>query len=313
VVDFKDYYKVLGVPKGSSEKDIKAAFRKLARKHHPDVNAGDAKAEAKFKEINEAYEVLSDPDKRKRYDTLGADWQSYQRAPGPGTAAWPGGGGVHVEFDQDVGGFSDFFKTFFGGAARAGGARPGAGTRIEDLFGGARAAAGSDVEGQVEITLEEVLKGTKRRLRLETGQGSREVEVRVPAGIREGSRLRVAGEGESGRDGGPKGDLYLRVSIPPHPQFERRGDDLHTTVRVRLSLAVLGGEMTVPTLEGEVSVKVPEGTQPGQTFRLRGQGLPELGKAGHRGDLLATVTVELPKKLTPRQKELFDELRALEG
>lgn len=296
------------MPKTATEKEIKAAYRKLARQFHPDMNQGDKKAEARFKEVGEAYEVLSDASKRKRYDQLGANWKDYERAArsgGGGAGArpgggFPGGGNVRVEFGEEFGGFSDFFKTFFGGGGPGGG--------FGDVFGGGGPSGGSDLESGLEVTLEEVLKGTKRTLRL-GGRGGREVEVKVPAGVRDGSRLRVAGEGGEGRRGGAKGDLYLRVAIRPHPSFERRGDDLATTVKVPVSTAVLGGEMTVPTLDGSLSVKVPPGTAVGQTFRLRGQGLPELGKPAERGDLLATMAVELPKKLSTRQKELFEELR----
>lgn len=294
------------MPKSATEKEIKAAYRKLARQFHPDMNQGDKKAEARFKEVGEAYEVLSDGDKRARYDQLGANWQQYERAAqgrggGAGPGVWPGGGNVRVEFGDELGGFSDFFKTFFGGGGGAG---------FGDVFGGGGGgpSAGSDVEATLEVTLEEVLKGTKRTLRL-GGSNAREVEVKVPPGVRDGSRLRVAGEGGEGRRGGGKGDLYLRVVIRPHPSFERKGDDLATTAKVPLSTAVLGGEMKVTTLDGSLSVKVPPGTAVGQTFRLRGQGLPELGKPHARGDLLATLAVDIPKKLSARQKELFDELR----
>jgi DnaJ-class molecular chaperone len=302
-MEYRDYYKVLGVPKTATEKEIKTAYRKLARQYHPDMNPGDKRAEARFKEIGEAYEVLSDPGKRKRYDELGANWQVYERAARGGAGAgWPGGfspgaGNVRVEFGEEFSGFSDFFKTFFGGGFSGGG--------FGDVFGGG-ASPGQDVESILEVSLEEVLKGTKRTLRL----SGREVEVKVPPGVREGSRLRVAGEGGAGRRGGPKGDLYLRVEVRPHFLFERRGDDLATTVKVPLTTAVLGGEMTVPTLDGgRLSVKVPPGTAAGQTFRLRGQGLPELGRHEKRGDLFATAAVELPKRLSGRQKELFEELQ----
>ena len=296
------------MPKTATAKEIKAAYRKLARQFHPDMNQGDKKAEARFKEVGEAYEVLSDGDKKSRYDQLGANWQDYERAAragGGGARAWPGGGfpaggNVHVDFGEELGGFSDFFKTFFGGG--------GAGGGFGDAFGGGGPSAGSDVESTVEVTLEEVLKGTKRTLRL-GGRGGREVEVKVPPGVRDGSRLRVAGEGGEGRRGGGKGDLYLRVVIRPHPSFERKGDDLATTVKVPVTTAVLGGEMKVPTLDGSLAVKVPEATAVGQTFRLRGQGLPELGKPQERGDLLATLAVDIPRNLSARQKELFDELR----
>jgi curved DNA-binding protein len=302
-MEYKDYYRVLGVAKTATEKEIKAAYRKLARKHHPDVNPGNKGAEAKFKEINEAYEVLGDKEKRKRYDELGANWEAYGRAAGPrGARGWPGGG-VRVEFEDlgGGGGFSDFFRTFFGGGGGFGGfgGFPG-GERGEEVLPGA------DAEGDVELTLGEVLKGTTREVSVRGSK--RRVEVKIPPGVREGSRVRVAGEGGKG-SGGRRGDLYLRVRIAPDPTFERKGDDLQTTVRVPLTSAVLGGEAQVRTLEGPVGIKIPPGTPVGQTFRLRGHGLPKLGSRGERGDLLATLQVELPRTLSARQRELFEELR----
>jgi len=310
-MDYKDYYKTLGVAKNASAKEIKAAFRKLARKHHPDVNPGNKDAEARFKEINEAYEVLGDPEKRKRYDELGANWDAFGGARGRRGAAggWPGG--VRVEYEDlggggGAGGFSDFFRTFFGGFGGPGGGFAGRG------FGGGEPDEGPfsqvpspDAEGDVELTLAEVLKGTTREVRV--GDGRRRVEVRIPPGVREGSRVRVAGEGGRGR--GKPGDLYLRVRIAPDPAFERRGDDLATTVHVPLTAAVLGGEAQVPTLDGSVGIKIPPETPNGQVFRLRGHGLPKQGEKGRRGDLLATLAVDLPRHLTPRQKELFEELK----
>ncbi len=295
-MEYKDYYKVLGVPKGASEKEIKAAYRKLARKFHPDVNSGNKDAEARFKEIGEAYDVLSDKDKRKRYDTLGENWQAFGQRGAPG---WPGAGGRGVRIDLEdlggAGGFSEFFRTFFGG----GGAGHGGGFAADEI-------PASDAEAEVDLTLGEVLRGTTREVQL---QGSRRrVEVRIPAGVREGSRVRVAGEGGRGA-GGRKGDLYLRVRVAPDPAFERRGDDLATTVRVPLTAAVLGGEAQVPTLDGTIGIKIPAGTPAGQVFRLRGHGLPRLGEKDARGDLLATLAVELPRSLTSEQKELFEGLR----
>jgi curved DNA-binding protein len=292
-MQYKDYYKILGVAKNASEKEIKAAYRKLARKHHPDVNPGNKEAEARFKEINEAYEVLGDKDKRKRYDELGANWDAFGRG-GPRGQPWPGGG-TRIDFEDlgGAGGFSEFFRTFFGGSGGFGGA--------EDVF-----PPVSDAEGEVELTLAEVLRGTTREV---TMAGSRRrVEVKIPPGVREGSRVRVAGEGGKGA-GGRRGDLYLRVRIAPDPTFERKGDDLQTTVRVPLTSAILGGEAQVPTLDGLVGIKIPGGTPAGQVFRLRGHGLPRLGSRGERGDLLATLAVDLPRTLTARQKELFEELR----
>ena len=302
MVDYKDYYRILGVPKTATEKEIKAAFRKLARKHHPDVNKGDARAEAKFKEINEANEVLSDPEKRKRYDHLGPDWASYGRT---ARGARPGrGGGARVEYGgEDVGGFSDFFKTIFGGA---GGQEGG----FEEMFGRGAAPAAQDLETTVELKLDEVLRGATRTIQIGEGADARKVEVRIPPGVRDGSRVRAAGEG-GGRSGGPRGHLYLRVKVLPHPAFERKGDDLAVSVTVPLTTGVLGGEVTVPTLDGPLGIKVPPGSRPGRVFRLRNHGLPKL-EGGGRGDILATLVVDLPDPdLTPRERELFEELRKL--
>jgi curved DNA-binding protein len=295
-MEYKDYYKILGVAKNASEKEIKGAYRKLARKHHPDVNPGNREAEARFKEINEAYEVLGDKEKRKRYDALGANWEAYGRGAGPGQP-WPGG--VRVEYEDlgGAGGFSDFFRTFFGGGLGGFGGFGGG----EEAF-----APASDAEGEVELTLAEVFRGTTREVAV--GGSKRRVEVKIPPGVREGSRVRVAGEGGKGA-GGRRGDLYLRVRIAPDPMFERKGDDLQTTVHVPLTSAVLGGEAQVRTLEGPVGIKIPAGTPVGQVFRLRGHGLPKLGARGERGDMLATLAVDLPRRLTDRQKELFEELR----
>jgi curved DNA-binding protein len=312
-MEYKDYYKILGVPRDASEKDIKAAFRKLARKHHPDMNKGDAKAEARFKEINEANAVLSDPEKRRQYDALGPDWEGFR--PGAGAGARPGGGRVHVDFGgQDVSGFSDFFRTIFGGGFGGGRAAGGGfeGVDVEEMFG--RAArrgppVGEDVEGEVELTLDEVLRGTTRSVRVGDGRGARTVEVKIPPGVREGSRVRAAGEGAG--DGKERGDLYLRVHIAPHPFLERKGDDLQTSVTVPLTTAVLGGEVEVPTLEGPVGIKVPPGSRPGRILRLRGKGLPRLEAREQRGDLMALIGVDLPQSLSAREREIFEELRRL--
>jgi DnaJ-class molecular chaperone len=222
---------------------------------------------------------------------------------------WPGGAGrgrVHVSgSEEDLGGFSEFFRTFFGGGA--------GGTGFEEIFGRAsRQAPGADVEYGVDLSLEEVLKGATRTLEIGDEGGSRHrVEVRIPAGVQEGSRVRVAGEGGTGAGGGARGDLYLRVRILTHPTFERKGDDLHTTVKVPFTMAVLGGEASVPTLEGPVGIKIPAGTPVGRVFRLRGKGLPRLESGGGRGDLMASLGVELPKDLSRREREIFEELRRL--
>jgi curved DNA-binding protein len=314
-MEYKDYYKILGLPKTATPKEIKAAYRKLARKYHPDVNKGDAKAEARFKEINEANEVLSDPAKRQRYDTLGSDWQSYRPPPGAGR---PGAGGGRVIFeDQDLGGFSEFFRTIFGGGGGGfggGGAAGGpAGGGFEDLFGRARQqrpARGADVEGTVDLTLEEVLRGTTRTVSLDDESGTpRKIDVKIPPGVAEGTRVRAAGEGAGAS--GARGDLYLRVRVLPHPSFERAGADLKTTVTVPLTTAVLGGETMVPTLDGPVGIKVPAGSRPGRTFRLRGHGLPRMEPGGARGDLLAALGVDLPETVSGREREIFEELKRL--
>jgi curved DNA-binding protein len=337
-LEFKDYYQTLGVSKTASDKEIKQAYRKLARKFHPDVNPGDKAAEARFKEINEANEVLADPDKRKKYDELGANWRMYEQAQAAG--GWPGGGAGPGSPFGDMGGqggtwtinmggpggyrtmteeemqdlfgdqdpFSDFFKTFFGGGA--GGARDTGRARTGRA---ARSLKGRDIEHPVDLTLEEAFHGATRRISIkQQGGHARSVDVRIPPGVRDGSRVRAAGEGEGGSNGGPAGDLYLRVQTRPHPVFERKGDDLHTTVTVPLTIAVLGGEAQVPTINGSVRLKIPETTQSGQVFRLKGHGMPVVGKPDTRGDLYATVDVQLPRSLTQEQREAYEKLARLE-
>ena len=251
-MDFKDYYATLGVAKTATDKELKQAYRKLARKFHPDVNPGDKAAEARFKEINEAYEVLGDAEKRRKYDELGANWRAYEQSAGHGGPPpgfeqfWqPGAAGsyrtVSPEEMQDLFGdenpFSDFFKTFFGGGGQTRHAG-GRGAR-------ARARAGSDVEHPIELTLEEAFQGTTRRLSLKQAGHARTIDVRIPAGVRDQARVRVSGEGQPGAMGGKSGDLYLRIQLKPHPQFTRDGDDLSTRVTVPLTTAVLGGEANV--------------------------------------------------------------------
>jgi curved DNA-binding protein len=323
-MDFKDYYSTLGVAKTATEKEIKQAFRKLARTHHPDVNPGDKSAEAKFKELNEAYEVLGDPAKRKKYDELGANWRMYEQA-GAGAGAAPGAGGWNVNFGGGGGGrggfrtmtedemremfgdadpFSDFFHTFFGGGGPMGGAEQG--RRASH----ARARQGRDVEHELELGLEDAYHGATRRLAMTHNGQSRTVDVRIPPGVGEGSRVRVGGEGEQGSGGALSGDLYLRIRLSPHPRFERKGADLYTRVSVPLTTAVLGGEAEVTTLAGKpLRLKIPPATQNGQVFRLKGHGMPLVGKAGTYGDLFATVDIELPRSLTPEQRAQFEALQ----
>jgi curved DNA-binding protein len=312
-MEYKDYYKILGVDKGASDKEIKKAFRKLARQHHPDVNPGDPKAEERFKEINEAYEVLSDTDKRSKYDQLGADWQRWQRSGTPGDFDWNRwttgrpGERVHVRYGtpedlHDIFGdsspFSDFFSQIFGGTG--GGRAPGAGGYQYQV----QPQRGQDYEQAVEITLQEAYHGTTRMLQ----KDGQRLEIQIPAGAKTGTRVRISGEGGSGAAGGPSGDLYLRVTVIPDPRFERRADDLHTTVHADLYTMVLGGEVSVPTLTGRVALTIPAGTQNGRTFRLRGKGMPRLRNPEQHGDLYAKVEVQLPTRLTARQRELFEEL-----
>jgi curved DNA-binding protein len=332
-MDFKDYYATLGLTKTATDKEIKQAFRKLARKHHPDVNPNDKAAEARFKELNEANEVLSDPDKRRKYDELGANWRAYEHAPpgaqgfpggfpggfggfrGPGAGSYTSAGGgqyrtVTPEEMEELlgggGGFSDFFTTFFG----AGGGRPGGGEEKRGRRG--RSRQGADLEHPVQLTLDEAYHGALRRISLKHEGHTRAIDVRIPAGIRDGARVRVTGEGEPGGSGGRAGDLYLRVQVLPHDRFERQGEDLTTRVEVPLTTAVLGGEAAVVTLAGSrVRLKVPPTTQHGQKFRLRGQGMPVPGKADERGDLYVVADVQLPRSLTPAQRAHFEALAEL--
>jgi DnaJ-class molecular chaperone len=326
-MDFKDYYATLGVAKTATDKEIKQAYRKLARKHHPDVNPGDKASEARFKEINEAYEVLGDPEKRKKYDELGANWRMYeqaQQASGPGFgqpgAGWsvnvggPGGFRTMTQeeaeemFGGEEGVFSDFFRTFFGGGeAEVGGTRRRRATRQ-------RQHAGEDIEQQVQLTLDDAFHGSTRRVSIKRDGHTRTVDVRIPAGVKDGSRVRIPGEGVSGSGGRPAGDLYLRVRLLPHARFDRKGQDLYVKVPVPVPTAVLGGEATVSTIDGRaLRLKIPETTQHGQVLRLRGHGMPAIGKPDERGDLYATIEVQLPRSLTPDQRKHYEALSRLES
>jgi curved DNA-binding protein len=330
-MDFKDYYATLGVAKTATDKELKQAYRKLARKHHPDVNPGDKSAETRFKEINEAYEVLGDPAKRKKYDELGANWRQYEQAGagagfdprqaggaynvyGGGPGAQGGGFRTMTEDEMrdlfgDANPFSDFFQTFFGGAAGPGGDEPGRRTRGAR----SRARAGRDAEQELDLGLEDAYHGTMRRLSISHDGQARTVDVRIPAGVGDGSRVRVSGEGEQGGGGAPAGDLYLRIRLAPHPTFERKGKDLYTRVRIPVTTAVLGGEAEVPTLGGKpLRLKIPPLTQSGQVFRLKGHGMPTAGKPDQHGDLYATVDVQLPRELTPEQRTHYEALKKLE-
>ena len=300
-MEYRDYYKTLGVTRQASDEELKRAYRRLARRYHPDVNPGDPQADARFKEINEAYQVLSDPDKRKRYDRFGSNWrqtgsfeEAFRRA-GAARGAAPGGfGGA---------GFSDFFESLFGGMG-FGGQRPGP-------------PPNADVEDRLDITLREVAEGGRRSLMLRTphadGQVRQErIDVTIPKGVRDGQRLRVTGKG-SIRPGGTRGDLYLRVAVAPDSRFERQEADLHTTATIGLSEAMLGANVNVSTLGGStLTVRVPPETRDGARLRLRGQGLPKAG-SNQLGDMLVRIRVQFPQDLSHREQALFRELAELRG
>jgi len=309
-VEYKDYYKILGVPKDAKKEDVTKAYRRLARQHHPDLNKG-ADAERRFKEINEAYQVLSDPEKRQRYDHLGPNWERFAQGQGA-----PGGaGGFQWVFTgqpgEAAGDFSDFFRMVFGDAA---GFRAGT---VDDVMrrsrgngrARARAQAGEDFESEVEVTLPEAYRGTERSIELRREDGTtKRLDVKIPAGVRDGQRIRLAGQGAPGSGGGPAGDLYLRVQVQPHPFFRREGDDIHVELPVALHEALLGAEVTVPTLKARVSLRIPPETQNGRVIRLAGQGLPRAG--GGQGDMFVSVKVVLPQKLNDLERDAVQKIAA---
>lgn len=352
-VQFKDYYQSLGVPRDADDKAVRSAFRKLARQHHPDINPGDPAAEERFKEINEAFEVLSDAEKRKMYDRYGEDWQRYrdagftgdEPANRPGArptdfGSWFAGqgngngdrGSYRVDLGNgDDGNFSDFFHTLFGAARSRAGRGPAAPSRP-------RRRRGEDLEVAVEVSFEEAFHGARRSFDIQTqetcptcggtglireamcptcdGSGvvprRKTIEVRIPPGVATGSRVRVAGQGGRGIEGGANGDVYLRITVARDDRFEREGDDLRTEIDVPLYSALLGGEATVPTPTGQVLLTIPPETQPGRVFRLRKQGMPKLRSSdGERGDLLVRTRISLPTGLSDRERALVAELRDL--
>lgn len=349
-VEFKDYYDTLGISRTANESEIKAAFRKLARKHHPDVNPGDASAEERFKEVNEAYEVLADADKRKLYDRYGEEWQRYKEAGYTGDEPQHAGAGRRTSnedfgtwFTGNSGGFSradfgssgdhsDFFETLFGSF---GGNRRGTDTYTRPT---PRPRRGQDIDAEVEVTFDEAFRGTTRRFDVQAeevcptcggtglvrnaicptcdGAGYipriKTIEVKIPPGVTNGSRIRVAGQGGAGEAGGPNGDVYLIVKLADDKRFSREGDNLRTDVDIPMLTALLGGKAEVVTPTGRVELTIPAETQQGRVFRLRGQGMPKLkSKSGERGDLLARANVVLPTNLTDREKTLLEELRTL--
>ncbi|OAI42783.1 molecular chaperone DnaJ [Verrucomicrobia bacterium SCGC AG-212-E04] len=316
--DFKDYYTTLGVSKTATDAEIKSAFRKLARKYHPDVAKDKKTAEEKFKEINEANEVLSDPVKRKKYDELGANWQDgggFQPPPGWQAGARRRADGTPAqEFHFEGTGFSDFFEQFFGGGGRRNYGFP---SGDDDFSGGADASRprrGSDIEGDILVTLDEAMHGTMRPISLQTVDprtGKVETHsftVRIPAGATDGRRIRVPGKGADGTGGGAAGDLYLRVRLAAHPDFRPRGADLYYDLDLSPWEAVLGEQVIVPGLTGAIKVRIPPGTANGQQLRVRAQGLP-IGKTGERGDLYVVSNIQIPTELTDAERTLWEKLK----
>lgn len=306
---FIDYYKVLGVDKNADAKAIKKAYRKLARQYHPDVNPGDQEAEQKFKQINEAHAVLSDPDKRKKYDKYGENWehadafekagggQQYSRSQSWGRQGDPGGGRwEEFTYSGDAGDFSDFFRDFFGGGRSTGG----------DPFGGGfrQSMKGQDFNASLQLPLTEILEDKKHVLNV----NGNKIRITIPAGIEDGQTIRIKGQGGPSPDGGPRGDLYITFQIENNTNFQRDGSHLIQTVHLDLYQAVLGTEMLINTLDGKVKIKIPAGTQPGETIRLKGKGLPVYKQKGQSGDLLLKTQVNIPRNLSAKEKELFTEL-----
>ena len=319
-VEFKDYYKTLGVSREASADDIRKAFRKLAREYHPDVAKEKKTAEEKFKEINEAYEVLGDPEKRKKYDTLGANWNrqppsGFQQGRGFGGSA----GQESYEFHFGGTGFSDFFEQFFGGGRAQGGVdldemlgTQGGTPRGRKTYSSTAPARGNDVEGDILVSLGEAFEGAVRtvslqKLNRQTGLAETQTfRVRIPVGVQEGQIIRIPGKGEEGHNGGPAGDLYLRVRFAQHPDFKVSGASLYYALDLAPWEAVLGTHVTIPALDGPVTVKVPPGANSGQQLRVRGKGLPNA--RGERGDLYATIQVQTPTGISPEEHQLWEEL-----
>lgn len=317
-VQYKDYYDILGVPRTASDEEIKKSFRKLARQYHPDVAKDKKKAEEKFKEINEAYEVLGDPAKRKKYNELGANWKSgADFRPPPGWEGFGGGqtfrggragaGAQEYEFHFGGTGFSDFFEELFGSRMRGG---PGGFGRTADFDEDESAERGRDIEGDILVTLEEAMRGAVRTVNVRH-QAGRSIktethQVKIPPGVTEGQKLRVAGRGEAGSGGGAAGDLYLRVRLAKHPDFEVEDHNLIYEAELAPWEAVLGANLSVPALDGRVNIKIPAGTQNGQKLRVRGRGLPS--RNGARGDLIIVARIAVPAKLTEAEKKLWEQL-----
>ncbi len=305
---FKDYYRILGVARDASADDVRKAFRKLARQYHPDTAGDKAGAEEKFKEINEAHEVLGDPEKRKKYDRLGAGWDEVGEHP-PSPEGTPG-----QEFHFGGTGFSDFFERYFGGGSRYGFPRDWEEMAQSTAAEAGRPRRGHDVEGDILVTLDEAMHGTQRPISLQTinrqtgGAETHSFQVRIPPGATDGRRIRVPGQGEPGRNGGAAGDLYLRVRHAAHPDFTTRGADLLHDLDVAPWEAVLGADVVVPTLDGSIRLKIPPASANGRTLRVRGRGLPK-AKTSERGDLLVTLRVVLPAQVDDAERAHWEKLR----
>jgi curved DNA-binding protein len=307
-MDYKDYYKILGVAKDASQAEIKKQYRKQAVKYHPDKNQGNKQAEEKFKEMGEAYEVLGNPEKRKKYDRLGSNWKQYEQsgagAGGADFSQWAqqGKGRQYSRTSQsdDFEGsdFSDFFKSFFGGGFSGSGR-----TRdFQDI-----PSEGQDYEAALTISLEEAYRGVERTLSV----NEEKIRITIPPGVRDGQILRVKGKGAKGRRGGSSGHLYLHVSIEPDSRFEREGDDIYSNIQVPLYKAVLGGDVTIPTLKGNVSIKIPQETQQGKVLRLKGMGMPVYLKKGESGSMFVTIQIDIPENLSKEEIDLFRKLAAM--
>jgi len=315
-MEYKDYYQTLGVSKDAKQDEIKKAYRKLARQYHPDVNPDDPNAEEKFKDINEAYQVLSDDEKRQKYDRFGSQWKQYQQRGGRAedfdwsqwaTQGQPGGTSYRTVSQEELeqmfggglGGFSDFFETLFGGTGGFRSTRRTANRPGRQDYRGSR-----DLEHPVEISLEEAFNGTTRLLTFEDGH---RIEAKIPPGVKAGSKVRLSGQGAGGPRG--SGDLYLKVRVHPNARYQRKGDDLYMDQPVDFFTALLGGEVRVSTIDKTVKLTIPSGSDSGKTFRLKGLGMPKLGHHEQRGDLYATLQIQVPKHLTEDQKEKFKALQ----
>ncbi len=313
-MQYKDYYSVLGVSKDASQEEIKKAYRKLALKYHPDKNPGDKKAEERFKEIGEAFEVLKDPAKRKKYDQLGKDWKQYERAGygeggGFDWSQFGGRRGSTFQFEGDLGdffgsaggGFSDFFNAFFGDTGMGAEATTGFGRRTGPV-------KGTDLQAEVQVSLHEVYSGTTRTFKVD----DEKLRIRIPPGVRNGQELRIRGKGGKGKAGGQRGDIYLKVRIMPDPMYTLEGNSLIREVPVGLYTAVLGGKIQLETPAGKVNLTIPKGSQSGKLLRLKGKGLPVYGKSGQNGDLLIRLNVHIPQDLSKEEEKLFKKLSDLQ-